>query len=171
VKLREARQVVQTRKLLAWVECRIIGEAFASIPRSQWTAAKREFSQEARVTPRSIENHIRIHQLTQDLHLPDEALSILQFSTVRALIEEFGEDTARQTILDVHDSDLSLMQARVKLIKQQIQENREQRKQPSLIDSLRDALGEVGKRRPHELNDAERHQARTALDSLLREET
>lgn len=169
-KLREARQVIRTRKLLAWVECRIIGEAFEGIPRSQWTAAKRELSAEERITPRSIENHLRIHQLTRDLNLPDEALAILQFSTVRALIEEFGEEHARRLVIDVHDSDLSLMHARVRAVKERMREAKAQRRQPSLIDAYKEALGDVGKRPSHELNDAERHHVLTVLQELLKEE-
>lgn len=170
-KLREARQVVATRKLLAWVECRIIGEAFAGIPQSQHKQAKREFSGEARITPRSIDTHIRIHRLTQDLDLPDEALSILQFSTVRAIVEEYGDEQAKQIIVDIHDGDLSLMQARVKAVREQIRDAKAGRRQPTLIQALTEALGEVGRRAPAELNEAERYQARTALDSLIEPQT
>lgn len=164
-KIIEIRQMTGTRNMLTWSIAKAVAEWLGTIPENTRSQAKKELAGEARVTTRSLEYYWQVWGIVKDL--PSAALEMIQFSTARALCELYPPDEARRLIEEVHDSDLSLMRVRVQVLKARLKDEKVNRKQTTLGDALREALGDMWKATT--LNPQERGQVQTAVTSVLDE--
>lgn len=166
-RLNEAVRIEHTRNLLTWTACLTVGQAFSEIPQHLHGQALKELVSRTRRSTRTLTNYMRVYEAIQGMELPQEAMEVLQYSVVLAVLTEYGDERGRELILRIHDDDLSLMQARVQATTEEIKQAKAGRKRPSLMDALKQALAHLGKRTPTELNEVEREQVRRIVSEIL----
>lgn len=170
-RLNEAVRIEQTRNLLTWTACLTVGDAFEEIPTQFHGQALKELAGRTRRTTRTLNNYLRVYGAVTGMDLPNEAMEVLQYSVVLAVLTEYGDERGRQLIEEIHDGDLSLMQARVQETMERIKAAKAERKCLTFKQALVEAIGDLGKRIPSDgpFNEVEREQLHRIMDTLMDE--